>query len=126
MITIDRNSKNISFPAQLGIFLGLIGAGLIIGSIIAAVAWLMMTGRPILAMANDMLKPQYYNAIMAIQAISTFFMFFLPVYFFALICYHKPAKYLGFSINISYKQIFLLLGILVLTFPLSGALAGVE
>ena len=122
-MTIDRNSKNISFPAQLGILLGLIGAGLIIGSLISAVAWLMMTGRPILAMADDMLKPQYYNAVMVIQAISTFFMFFVPVYFFALICYRKPAKFMGFNTNINYKQIFLLLGILILTFPLSGALA---
>ncbi len=113
---IDRNSKNISFPAQLGILLGMIGGGLIIGSIISAGAWLMMTGRPLLAMADDMLKPQYYNAVMAIQAISTFFMFFLPVYFFALICYRKPAKFMGFNTNINYKQIFLLLGILILPF----------
>ena len=122
-MTIDRNSKNISFPAQLGILLALIGGGLIIGSIIAAIAWIVMTGRPILAMAGDMLKPQYYNAVMSIQVISTFFMFFIPVYIFAFICYRKPAKFLGFNTNINYKQIFLLLGILILTFPLSGALA---
>ncbi len=123
MVTNDRNSKNFSYPAQLGIFLGLIGAGLIIGTLISAVAWLVLTGRPILAMESDMLKPQYYNAVMAIQAISTFFMFFLSVYFFALICYRKPAKFMGFNININYKQVFLILGILILTFPLSGALA---
>ena len=123
MMRIDRNSKNISFPAQLGILLGLIGAGLIIGSLISAVAWLMMTGRPILTMAVDMLKPQYYNAVMVIQAISTFFLFFIPVYVLALICYRRPAKFMGFNTNINFKQIFLLLGILILTFPLSGALA---
>jgi len=120
---VDRNSRNISFPAQLGILLALIGGGLIIGSIIAAIAWIVMTGRPILAMAGDMLKPQYYNAVMVIQAISTFFMFFIPVYIFALICYRKPAKFMGFNTNINLKQIFLILGILILTFPLSGALA---
>jgi len=122
-MVVDRNSRNISFPAQLGILLALIGGGLIIGSIIAAIAWIVMTGRPILAMAGDMLKPQYYNAVMVIQAISTFFMFFIPVYIFALICYRKPAKFMGFNTNINLKQIFLILGILILTFPLSGALA---
>ena len=122
-MVIDRNSRNISFPAQLGILLALIGGGLIIGSMIAAVAWIVMTGRPILAMAGDMLKPQYYNAVMVIQAISTFFMFFIPVYIFALICYRKPAKFMGFNTNVNLKQIFLILGILILTFPLSGALA---
>jgi len=122
-MTIDKNSKNISLPAQLGILLLLIGAGLIIGLVISVIIWLMMTGRPILAMETDILKPQYYNAVMATQVVATFFMFFIPVYFFALICYRRPAKFLGFNTNINYKQIFLLLGILILTFPLSGALA---
>jgi uncharacterized protein len=123
MVITDRNSKNFSYLSQLGILIGLIGAGMIIGSIVSVIIWLMMTGRPILAMANDMLKPQYYNAVMTIQVVSTFFLFFLPVYFFALICYRKPAKFIGFNKNINYKQIFILFGILVLTFPLSGALA---
>ncbi|MEO8763975.1 MAG: type II CAAX endopeptidase family protein [Ginsengibacter sp.] len=123
MITIDRNSKNISFPAQLGILLGLIGAGLIIGTIISAVVWVVMTGRPMLSMETDMLKPQYYGAIMAVQVFSTFFLLFIPTYVFSLICYRKSGKFLGFTININSKQVFLLLGILILTFPLSGALA---
>ena len=119
----DRNSKNIGYPAQLGIFLGLIGGGVVIGAIISVAIWMMMTGRPILTMADDMLKPQYYYAIMAIQGASTLFMFFIPVYIFALICYRKPAKYLGFNTNINYRQVLVVIGILVLTFPLSGALA---
>lgn len=116
-MVIDRNSKNIRYPAQLGILLGLIGAGLIIGGLISIAAWLMMTGRPMLGLEQDMLKPQYYNAVMVMQALSTFFMFFVPVYVFALICYRRPAKFIGFNGNINYKQVFLLLGILVLTFP---------
>ncbi|MEP6597642.1 MAG: CPBP family intramembrane glutamic endopeptidase [Ginsengibacter sp.] len=122
-MTVDRNSKNISYPAQLGILLGLIGGGLIIGAIVSVVIWIIMTGRPILAMADDMLKPQYYYAIMTIQAISTLCMFFVPVYFFALICYRKPAKFMGFNTQVNYKQILIVIGILILTFPLSGALA---
>lgn len=120
---VDRNSKNISYPAQLGLLLGFIGAGLVIGAIISAVIWKMMTGRPILSMADDMLKPQYYYAIMTIQAVSTFFMFFLPVYILALICYRKPARFIGFNTNINYRQVLIVIGILILTFPLSGALA---
>jgi membrane protease YdiL (CAAX protease family) len=123
MMVVDRNMKNIGFPAQLGIFLGLIGACMIIGSLISAMVWLMMTGRPILAIGEDVLKPQYYNADMLLQAISTFFIFFVPVYIFALICYRKPARFIGFNTNINYKQVFLLICILLLTFPLSGALA---
>ncbi|MEP6583425.1 MAG: type II CAAX endopeptidase family protein [Ginsengibacter sp.] len=122
-MAVDRNSKNVGYPAQLGIFLGFVGAGLILGALVSVLIWKIMTGRPILSMADDMLKPQYYNAIMAIQAISTFFMFFLPVYFLALICYRKPARFMGFNTNVSYRQFFIVIGILILTFPLSGALA---
>ncbi len=123
MMAVDRNSKNVGYPAQLGIFLGFVGAGLILGALVSVLIWKIMTGRPIISMADDMLKPQYYNAIMAIQAISTFFMFFLPVYFLALICYRKPARFMGFNTNVSYRQFFIVIGILILTFPLSGALA---
>ena len=87
---MDQNSRNFSFPAKFGIFLGLIGAGLVIGTAISAGAWIIMTGRPILSLESDMLNPKYYNAIMAMQVISTLFIFFLPVYFFALICYRNP------------------------------------
>lgn len=120
---VDRNSKNFSYVSQLGILLGLIGAGLILGTLVSVVAWMIMTGRPILEVEADMLKPQYYNAVMVMQAASTIFMFFLPVFFFALICYRKPGKFMGFNTNVNLKQILILLGILFLTFPLSGALA---
>ena len=122
-MTIDRNSKNFSYPAQFGILLGLIGTGILIGFFISVITWLLMTGRPLLSMETDMLKPQYYSAVMTIQVLSTFLMFFLPAIFFSIICYKKPAKFLGFNININIKQVMILLGILMLTFPLSGALA---
>ncbi|MDP4285455.1 MAG: type II CAAX endopeptidase family protein [Bacteroidota bacterium] len=125
-MTIDRNSRNFSFPSQLGIFLGLIGAGLILGTLISAGLWMAMTGRPLMSMETDMLNPKYYNAIMLMQVISTFFMFFLPVYIFAIICYRNPSKFIGFHKNINYQQLFLVLGILILTFPLSGALAEIN
>jgi hypothetical protein len=119
----DRNSRNFSFSGQLGILLGLIGAGMIISIIASFLIWLMMTGRGIATMSADIVNPKYYNAIMWMQAVSTFFMFFLPVYFFALICYRNPAKFIGFNTRINYRQGLILLAIVVLTFPLSGALA---
>ena len=122
-MVVDRNSKNISYPAQLGILLGFVGVGLIIGAIVSAIIWKAMTGQSIFSMATDMLKPQYYNAIMVIQAVSTFFMFFLPVYFLALIAYRRQAKFMGFNTNVNYRQFLIVIGILILTFPLSAALA---
>lgn len=120
---IEQNSRNFSFPSQFGIFLGLVGAGLVVGTMISAGVWLIMTGRPILSVESDLLNPQYYNAIMAMQVVSTLFIFFLPVYFFALICYRNPSKFIGFSTSVNQKQILLLFAIFALVFPLAGALA---
>jgi len=120
---IDRNSRNFSYPRQLGILIGLIGGGVVIGAIVSFLFWLMMTGRGIATMQSDIFNPKYYNAIMLMQVIDTLFMFFLPVYIFALICYRNPMKFIGFNTRINYKQILILLAIIVLTFPLSGALA---
>jgi len=74
-------------------------------------------------MQSDIFNPKYYNAIMLMQVVDTLFMFFLPVYVFALICYRNPMKFIGFNTRINYKQVLILLAIIVLTFPLSGALA---
>lgn len=120
---IDRNSRNFSFTSQLGILLALIGAGVVIGAIVSFAVWLVMTGRGIATMETDILDPKYYSAIMSMQAISTFLMFFLPVYIFALICYRSPSRFIGFDTRTNYRQVLILLAIVVLTFPLSGALA---
>ncbi|MEO7121470.1 MAG: CPBP family intramembrane glutamic endopeptidase [Ginsengibacter sp.] len=123
MMMVDRNSKDFSYFAQFGILLGLIGAGMVIGTIVSGIMWVIITHRSLLSMGTELLKPEYYNVTMLIQVISTFFLFFVPVYFFALICYRKPLKFLGINSNINLKQILLVIGILLLTFPLSGALA---
>src|SRR5665647_1937965 len=120
---IDKNSRNFSFPVQLGIFLGLIGGGVVIGAIISAGIWLALTGRTLRSLESNILNPAYYNAFMVMQAVSTFFMFFLPVYIFALICYRNPSKFIGFDTRVNARQVLLVIGILILTFPLSGALA---
>lgn len=119
----DYNSKNISYPSQLAIFLGLTGAGLVIGSLAGFTVWTMMTGEPFPVKTEDILQPKYYNVNMVLQVISTFFIFFVPAHFFALICYRKPFTYLGFNYRFNSKQLLLMIGILLLTFPLSGALA---
>lgn len=119
----ERNSKNIGYPSQLAIFLGLTGAGLVLGSLVTLGLWKMMTGQPLLSMEKDMMDPKYYTAIMVVQAISTFLIFFLPVYIFSMICYQKASDYLGFNLRFSSAQIFIVIGILLFTFPLSGALA---
>ncbi len=119
---IDKNSKNISYPSQLAILLGLTCAGLVVSVVISVVIWLMMEGAMIPSKAEDILQPKFYNVNMIIQAVSTFFLFFVPAYLFAKICYKRPAKFLGYNLHINARQVFLVVLILILTFPLSGAL----
>jgi membrane protease YdiL (CAAX protease family) len=119
----DYNSKNVRYPSQLAIFLGLTGAGLVIGSLASLAVWSMMTGQPFPLKAEDILQPKYYKVNMVMQAVSTFLIFFVPVHFFAMICYRKPLTYLGFNFRFNVKQVLLLIGILILTFPMSGALS---
>lgn len=112
---IDKNSKNISFPGQFGMLVGFIGGGLILGSLVSAAVWMGMTGKSIFGMEADLLDPANYYAAMTMQALSTFFMFFLPVYFFAKICYKNPFEYIGFNKNFSMQQVVAIGGILILT-----------
>ena len=123
---IDKNAKNISYPSQLAILLGLTGSGLVVSVIIGIMIWMMMVGGSPPSKALEMLHPKYYNVNMVLQGVSTFFIFFLPAYLFAIICYRKPYRFLGFNLRINYKQLLLIIGILLLTFPLSGALAEIN
>jgi membrane protease YdiL (CAAX protease family) len=120
---VDANSKNIKYPSQLGILLGLTGAGLVISVILSLVIWLMMEGTAFPHTAEEILQPKYYNVNMVLQVVSTFFIFWIPAYFFALICYRKPGAYLGYNFQFNYRQVLLVFAILILTFPVSGALA---
>ncbi len=123
---IDKNTKNINYPSQLAILLGLTAGGLIVSVIIGTIIWLMMVGGTPPSKAEEMLQPKYYNVNMILQGVSTLFLFFIPAYFFAVICYRKPYRFLGFNVHINYKQILLVIGILMLTFPISGALAEIN
>lgn len=119
----DRNSKNFSFPAQLGIFIGLAGIGMVVAVMLTAAIWSLMTHRPVLSMQSDMSNPAYYGAFMVIQGVTTFFLFFLPVIFFAMICYRSVWKFTGSRTSTSYKQLLWVVAILILVFPVGGALA---
>ncbi len=119
----DTNSKNISYPAQFAIFLGLTGAALIVASLASLSIWTMMTGIPFPTKTSEVLQPQFYKVNMVMQGVSTFLIFFMPVHFFAMICYRKPYHFLGYNFRFNYKQVLLVAGILILTFPLSGALS---
>jgi uncharacterized protein len=118
----DVNSKGISYFGQFGILIGLTGGGMIVGTLLSGIIWMMMTGTTIPTNPEEILQAKYYYEIMVFQAVSTFFTFFVPAYFFAFICYHKPGKFIGFNTRFNYKQVLIVIGIMLAMFPLSAAL----
>lgn len=119
----DRNSKNFSFPAQIGLLIGLTGVGMVIASFLSAYYWVATTHTTILTMQTELANPDYYWTTLVLQGISSLFMMFFPVMVFAAICYHKKWKFLGAVTPVSAKQFLWVVGILIMVFPLGGALA---
>ncbi|MCW5913739.1 MAG: CPBP family intramembrane metalloprotease [Chitinophagaceae bacterium] len=122
----DGNSKKFSYPAQLGILFGLLGGGLLVASMVSGIIWMLWTGRSIFALQTELLNPEYYYQVMVIQGVSTLFIFLIPVLAFAAICYRKVDLFLGTGTPFSNKQILLVIALLVISFPLGGALAEIN
>ena len=100
--------KGLSNWSQFGLLLGLLGVGLIVGSIISlVVVKLMIPHAHLLDLDKAILQPENANAMKIIQVLSTLFMFFIPAYAFTTIVFKKPFQHLGFNINISWQQLAL-------------------
>jgi membrane protease YdiL (CAAX protease family) len=126
-MTYDMDSrKNISYFGGFFILIGLLGAGLIAGGLVSILVWKLMTGRPLLQMQTDMYNPAYLQALRMVQLVSTFFIFFLPAVITAGIMSSKPAKFLGFNKYFSSKQILLVIGIMLVSLPIVGALSEIN
>lgn len=111
---------------QLGIFLGLTGTGMIFASVLSGLIWMLGTGLPVDSIRTEISNPDYYWSVMAIQGVSTLFMMFLPVVFLAMICYRDVWQFTGSRTRVSLKQFLLVIGILIVVFPVSGALAHIN
>jgi uncharacterized protein len=125
-MTTDVNSRGVGYPQQFGMLIGFTGAGVLIGTVVSYMVWKLMTHQPLPTSMDDMMKPQYFNTNMVMQAISTLFIFFIPVVGFASISYKRPAEYLGLNKGFTGKLFLLMLGILIITFPVSALFAEVN
>lgn len=112
--------------SQLGIFLGLWGGGLIMGSLGAGAVWAMMTGQGLMNMEQDMLNPAYANAVKAVQLITTLFVFFLPALAYAFICWRPPLLALGFKNVFNWKVFGICLLIILASSPLIDLLTTIN
>ena len=119
----DSYSKGISYGKGLLILIGLWIGGLLLGSILSIPVWVLMTGRGLATMADDMMMPEYVNALRMVQVVSTFATFFLPAYITALIISRRPFKLMGFTAMATYRQFLLAIAIIFCGAVIAGALS---
>jgi membrane protease YdiL (CAAX protease family) len=114
-------NKGYSGLGQLGILIGLVGVGLVIGSLISIGIWMAMTGQGAMTMQQDMLNPKNAGAIKVVQAISTLFGFFIPAVAYAFISFRNGWHALGFGNKIVWKLAGISLLIILCSGPLIDA-----
>jgi uncharacterized protein len=119
-----KETRDISAMGAFFILIGLVLVGAIfLGGLASIAIWVGMTGNNILNIEKDMQNPLYANAAKVVQVVSTFFAFFIPAVGAAMFVSRKPFKWLGFKQGFTIKQLLLVMGIMLLCFPLVGALS---
>src|SRR5689334_619869 len=109
--------------AQFAILLCLVGVGLLVGSFISIAIIISNLHVPMAQLKDALLNSTNANLSRTIQFISTFFAMALPAIIFARIVNRKPFSYIGFNNAISGKQVFILVGIVLIGLILSAALS---
>jgi uncharacterized protein len=116
----------LSFTAGFFILIALLGAGLLVGALVSGGIWVAMTHTSIFAMQKEMANPAHLQAIRMVQLVSTFFIFFLPAWITAYILNKRPFRFLGYNLDINWKQLGLAIAIMAVALPVVGALAEVN
>ena len=120
----DMNSRQgVTYTAGFFILFGLMGVGLIVGSLAGAGIWVAMTGQGFTTMQKGMLDPNNVQAVRMLQLVSTFFIFFVPAYIASLVLHRKPLRFLGFNTYFTWRELGLAIAIMVAALPLVGTLS---
>ncbi|MBV9960702.1 MAG: CPBP family intramembrane metalloprotease [Parafilimonas sp.] len=122
---LDYNYQRPRYTAwsQFAILLTLCGFGLLLGGMISikiASAYLHVTAHNL---EDAISKPGNAHIAILFQFISTFLFMAVPAFVFARIMNRNAFKYIGFNAAISGKQVFVIIGIVLVCIILSGALS---
>lgn len=111
---------------QFAILCMLCGIGLVIGSFVSLGIVKAYLHVPLTQLQEALLKSENANLSRILQVVTTLFFMALPAFVFALIMKQKPFQYIGFNSAISGKQVFIVVGIVVMCLILSEALSEVN
>jgi membrane protease YdiL (CAAX protease family) len=117
-------TKRFNYWGQLGILTAFTGGGLVIGgaaSLIPLLGKINFGDLKSLSM-DKLLVPENATALRWMQFISTFFLFFLPPFLYALVCHKKPFVHLGFKNHFNLKSAALVILIMLVAGPMVSGL----
>lgn len=118
-----NQKAEISYPVQFLLLIGLVGVGMIIGSLVMAGVGASVLDVPFLQVPDAMNKPENANISRFLNTLATLLAFFFPAVVFAKIVNRRPPfHYLGFNLKMNGKQIVLVILITFAGMILSGAL----
>ena len=103
------SSRGISPFGQLGILIALLGAGLILASVVSVIIIKLALNVPLSGLAAAILDPKNIQVARFVQFVSTLFLFAMPAFVFAAIAERRPVYYLGFSTHSNARQFYLVL-----------------
>ncbi len=121
-------TKRFNYWGQLGVFTFFCGAGLIIGGILSLIPIAdklnlkAITGGADTKLMANLMVPENATPLRWMQFISTLFLFFLPPFFYALVCHKKPSLSLGFRHTVSFPQIIVVILLIVACLPIVDTL----
>lgn len=117
-----NQKAQISFPVQFLLLLGLVGIGMVIGSLLMAALGTSLLDVSLLEVPEAMNKPENANISRLLNTMATLIAFLVPSLVFAKIVNSRPFNYLGFNLRMSAKQAGLVVLITFAGMILSGAL----
>jgi len=123
MLDYNLQQPKYSPWSQLAFLLILFGVGLLVGGFASFGVAKFFFHESLQNLADELKNPANGNLARSIQFINTFFLLAVPSFAFARIMNKKPLSYIGFNSAISGKQVFIIIGIILVGLILSGALS---
>lgn len=118
----NNNSKGITYTAAFFLLVSLALTGMIIGSMIGIALLSGVSGKPVVDIAAAMKNPAYAGTLRLIQAISVVLSMVLPVLLIGWLVNRRPLQLIGFGEKSRGRQLILVLGIVVVSVMVAGAL----
>ncbi len=113
----------VGFGSQFALLIGLLGVSLVLSSFLMGFIAAEVLNKPFLQATSELLKPENANLARLLNTTATLITFFLPAWVVAKVSNTNPFNSLGFSKELSIKQIGLVVLITVAALFLSGSLA---